>query len=95
MTQEPIMAEQFVHDPEKILASIRDRQEHFLAAGRKTRLEILDACEQSLSELADSQEKLASMSEIEWLSRLLRAQASFTREVAGASGKFARQLLQV
>jgi hypothetical protein len=94
MTQETIMAEQFVHDPEKVLASIRDRQEHLLAAGRKTNLELLDAYEQSLSAFADSQDKLASMSEVEWLSRLLRAQASFTREVADASGKFARELLQ-
>lgn len=88
------MAEQFAHDPEKILADIRDRQEHILAAGRKTRLELLDAYELTLSGLADSQDKLAAMSEVEWLSRLLRAQAGFTRQVADASGKFARELLQ-
>jgi hypothetical protein len=88
------MAEQFVQDPEQFLASIRDRQEQFLDAGRKTRLEFLDAYEQTLSAFADSQDKLAAASEVEWLSRLLRAQASYTREVAGASGKFARELLQ-
>jgi hypothetical protein len=94
MTQETIMAEQFVPDPEKVLASIRDSQEHLFAAGRKTRLEFLDAYEQTLSAFADSQDKLASMSEVEWLSRLLKAQASFTRELVDASGKFARELLQ-
>jgi hypothetical protein len=91
---ETTMAEQFAYNPEELLAGLRDRQEQLLEAGRKTRLEFLDACGQSLSAFADSQDKLASVSDVEWLNRILRAQASFTRGVADASGKFARELLQ-
>jgi hypothetical protein len=95
MTQgETIMAEQFAYNPEEILASMRDRQEQILEAGRKTRLELVDAYGQSLGAVADSQDKLAGVSDVEWLNRILRAQASFTRGFADASGKFARELLQ-
>jgi hypothetical protein len=89
MTTEPL-----TRDRDEILASIRERNEQIMAAGRKTRLELLEAFEQSLSAFADSQEKLADSSEIEWLSRLLRAQAMFTRDMTDASSKFARQLLE-
>jgi hypothetical protein len=89
MTTEPL-----TRDRDEILASIRERNEQIMAAGRKTRLELLEAFEQSLSAFADSQEKLADSSEIEWLSRLLHAQAMFTRDMTDASSKFARQLLE-
>jgi hypothetical protein len=81
-------------DREQILASIRERNEQILDAGRKTRLELLDAFEQALGAFADSQDKLADQSEIEWMSRLLRAQATFTRDMTDASSRFARQLLE-
>jgi uncharacterized membrane protein len=88
MTQPPL------RDREQILESIRERNEQIISAGRQTRIELLEAFEQTLSAFADSQEKLADSSEVEWLSRLLRAQATFTRDVTDASGKFARQLLE-
>jgi hypothetical protein len=88
------MDEQFAYNPEELLASVRDRHEQILEAGRKTGLEFLDACGQSLGAFADSQDKLASLSDVEWLNRILRAQATFTRGFADASGKFARELLQ-
>jgi hypothetical protein len=88
MTQAPL------RDRDQILASIRERNEQIMESGRKTRLELLEAFEQSLAAFADSQEKLAETSEVEWLSKLLRAQATFTRDVTDASGKFARQLLE-
>jgi hypothetical protein len=89
MTSEPL-----TRDREQILASIRERNEQIMAAGRQTRLELLEAFEQALSAFADSQEKLADQSEVEWMSRLLRAQATFTRDMTDASSKFARQLLE-
>jgi hypothetical protein len=88
------MTEPLTRDREQILASIRERNEQIVEAGRRTRLELLEAFEQSLSAFADSQEKLADTSEIEWMSRLLRAQAAFTRDMTDASSKFARQLLE-
>jgi hypothetical protein len=87
-------SEPFTRDREEILASIKERNEQIMQAGRQTRVELLEAFEQSLSAFADSQEKLADSSEIEWMSRLLRAQATFTRDMTDASGKFARQLLE-
>jgi hypothetical protein len=88
------MTEPLTRDGEQIFASIRDHNEQIMDAGRRTRLELLEAYEQALSAFADSQEKLADSSEVEWLSRLLRAQATFTRDMTGASGRFARQLLE-
>jgi hypothetical protein len=83
-----------LRDREQILTSIHERNEQIMEAGRRTRLELLEAFEQTLSAFAESQEKLADSSEVEWLSKLLRAQATFTRDVTDASGKFARQLLE-
>jgi hypothetical protein len=79
----------------QIMTTLREHNEPMLAAGRKVQLELLAACERAASALASSQEELAETAEVEWLSRLLRAQATFTREMAGASGKFGRELLEV
>jgi|1185.fasta_scaffold516768_2 hypothetical protein len=60
----------------------------------QTQTEMVDAFQQSLEAVAEAQEKLASSSEVEWLTKLLQAQATFTRDMAEASGKFARTLLE-
>jgi hypothetical protein len=88
------MADQMAPNHEETLASMREGQEQLLAAGRKTALDLIHTHAQTLCACADSQEKLAAVSEVEWVSRLLRAQAGFTREVAGATGNFARQLTE-
>jgi len=87
-------SEPFTRDREQILASIKERNEQIMQAGRQTRLELLEAFEHALGAFADSQEKLADSNEVEWMSRLLRAQATFTRDMTDASSKFARQLLE-
>jgi hypothetical protein len=79
---------------EQILTTLRERNELMLEAGRQTQLELLAAIERSATALASSQEELANRAEAEWLSRLLRAQGAFTREVAEASGRFGRELLE-
>jgi hypothetical protein len=79
---------------EQILTTLRERNERMLAAGRETRLEMLAAFERAATALACSQEALADGSDVEWLSRLLRAQGAFTRDVAEASGRFGRELLE-
>jgi hypothetical protein len=84
----------FLRDPEEIVATMQERSEQILDAGRRTRLDLIASYEQALEALAESREKLADTSEVEWLSRVLRAQAGFTRELAEASGKFARELLE-
>jgi hypothetical protein len=88
------VSEWFLRDPEEIVASMQERNEQILEVGRRTRLDLIESYEQALGALAESREKLAETSENEWLSRVLRAQAGFTREIAEASGKFARELLE-
>jgi hypothetical protein len=80
-------------DPEKIVATIRDGQEELLTAGRTTMIEAAEAMEQTLGMFADADDKLAEATEVEWVSRLLRARASFTRDMLSASSRFARELL--
>jgi hypothetical protein len=88
------MTEQTLPDPDELLASIVERQTEMLTAGRKGALDALEACVETASALADSQEKLAAASEVEWLSRLLRAQAGFTRDMLAASTRFAREVME-
>jgi hypothetical protein len=88
------MTQTFTGDREEILTGMRERSEQMLAASRRTRLELTDAMEQTLGAVADAQDKLAETSELEWLTRLLKAQACFTRTISDASSKFARDLLE-
>jgi hypothetical protein len=88
------MTEPMLPDPEELFASIIDRQRQLLMAGRKATFDVLDAYSQTARAFADSHERLADASEVEWLSRLLRAQACFTREVLDASAKFAREVME-
>jgi hypothetical protein len=90
-----IMVEQTLHDPEEVIASMMERSEEVLKAGQKASLDVLQTYEQTLSAVAESQEKLAAASEFEPLSRLLLAQATFTREVGDAFAKFAREVMDV
>ena len=87
------MTDTFTQDPEKIVAALRGGHEEFMAATRKTLLEAAEAMEQTLGMLADAEEQLADTTDIEWMSRLLRARAGFTRDLLSASSRFARELL--
>ena len=87
------MSDPLLQDPEQIMASFRERNEQFLAAGRQTQLELVDAFKRTLSAVADSTEQLAETSDVEWVSRLLRAQATLTRDMCEASCKFANEVL--
>jgi hypothetical protein len=71
-------------DAEQVIAHIREINERVIEAGRKAGLDFLRAYEQTLNTVADYQDKLADESQAEQLANLLRAQASFTREVVGA-----------
>lgn len=75
---------------------VRDLNNQIIETSRKTGLAYLDAYEQTLGAIADSQEKLASQtkgSRIEWLTSLLEAQATFTRETARLIAKYYREML--
>jgi hypothetical protein len=87
------MTATFTQDPEKIVAGIRDGQEELLTAGRTTMIEAAEAMEQTFSMFADADDKLAESTEIDWMSRMLRARAAFTRDLLSASSRFTRELL--
>jgi hypothetical protein len=88
------MTQMWTADRDEIMASWREPAEQMLAASRRTSLELADAMGQALTAVADAQEKLADTSEPEWVSRLLRAQAAFTRDMGDASSKFVRDALE-
>jgi hypothetical protein len=89
------MTEPLLQDSEQVVQTIRERNEMMLAAVRQTQRELVDAFERTLCSVADSGEKLADTSEVEWVSRMLRARAAFSRDLADASCKFARELLEM
>jgi hypothetical protein len=94
MSEVLIMNEQTLPDPEEMLAGVMERQQEMFEAGRKAALEALQVYSQTANAFADSQEKLAEQTDVEWVSRLLRAQATFTRDMLDASTKFAREVTQ-
>jgi hypothetical protein len=73
---------------------IRDLNERVIEASRKAGKAYLDAYETFLRGIADYQQKVAAGSQVEWFSALLNAQADFTREVAKAATKSAREFLK-
>jgi hypothetical protein len=87
------MTQPFTTDPEQILAGMREWTEQLLEASQRTKLELTAAMQETLAAVADTQEKLAEASDLEWMGRLLRAQATFTRAIGDASAQFARDLL--
>ena len=78
-------------DPEQVAARIREINEHVLEGGRKAGLDFLEAYEQMLVTVADYQDKVADASQVDWITSMVRAQANFTRDVAGAYAKAARE----
>jgi hypothetical protein len=88
------MIEPTLPNPEQMLATLVERQRELLMAGRKATLDALQAYAETGGVVADAQEKLAASSEVEWLSRLLRAQAGLTRELVDASTRFTRELME-
>jgi hypothetical protein len=88
------MTGQTLPDPEQLLGDIIERQRQLFLSGRKATLEALEVYAQTAGAVADSQEQLADSSDIEWLSRVLRAQAAFTRDLIDASTRFTRELME-
>ena len=87
------MTEHTLPDPDDLLASFGERQRQMTVAGRQAMLEFLQAYAETASGFAESQEKLASATKVESLSRFMRAQAAFTRDVIEASRKFAQEVM--
>lgn len=80
-------------DPEQVAARIRELNEQVLETGRRAGLDFLQGYEQLLRTVADYQDKMADASQVDWVTNIVRAQANFTRDVAGAYAKAARDAL--
>jgi len=88
------MAGQDSGDVDRVMGSIRELNEQILEAGRAAGLEFLEAYERTLRSFADTQESFADASQSDWLTHLMKAQATFTRDVTSAMAEAARGTLK-
>jgi Phasin protein len=72
---------------------IRELNEQIIETARKAGTGYLDMYERSLESIAGYQEQLADASGVDWLQRLIEAQANFTREIGNLYASSARELL--
>jgi hypothetical protein len=79
---------------EEAVERIRELNEQILKYGREWGAGFLDAYEANMRAFADFQEKTGEGTDIDWISRLAKAQADFTREVTKLSTSAARRLVQ-
>lgn len=73
---------------------VKDLNEQFLAAARKTGNLYVDAYEKTVDRAIEAERKLAGLTQQEWLKSLIEAQADFTREIARSYTSTARSLLK-
>jgi hypothetical protein len=73
---------------------IRDLNERIIASSKKAGSTYLDIYEKTLNSIADYQEKIGEQSQVDWITTIANAQASFTRDLAGAYSSAARSLLK-
>jgi hypothetical protein len=73
---------------------IRDLNERIIESSKKAGNVYLDIYEKTLSSIADYQEKVGEKSQVDWVTTIANAQASFTRDLACAYTSAARSLLK-
>jgi hypothetical protein len=73
---------------------IRDLNERIIESSKKAGNVYLDIYEKTLNSIADYQEKIGEKSQVDWVTTIAGAQASFTRDLAGAYSSAARSLLK-
>jgi hypothetical protein len=88
------MSTQTQRSSDQVAASIREANDRILEYGRKAGTEFLEAYERTLLTFADYQDKLADGVASEWLTQAMKAQANFTRDIAGAYADAGRASLR-
>jgi hypothetical protein len=73
---------------------IRDLNERIIESSKKAGNAYLDIYEKTLNSIADYQEKVGERSQVDWVSTIANAQASFTRDLASAYSSAARSLIK-
>ena len=74
--------------------NIRELNEQIIGIARKAGSGYLDVYERTLESIAGYQHQLADATGVDWLQRLIEAQANFTREVGNLYASSARELLK-
>jgi hypothetical protein len=80
-------------DVEAAAERIRNLNERIIDSAKKAGGVYLDTYEKSLKSIADFQETVGGATGIEWISSVANSQASFTRSMAEAYTKAARETL--
>ena len=73
---------------------IRGLNDRVLTAAKETGTMSLDTYEQTVNSLLEFSQKAADSTQVEWISDLAKAQASYITEVTNAYTKAARDLLK-
>ena len=73
---------------------IRELNEQVIEAARSGGTAYLDAYEKPLASIADYQQQLAGASPVDWIQRVVEAQATFTRDVGRLYASAAREFLK-
>lgn len=73
---------------------LRGFNEQIFEATKKSGLVYVDAYDKALNSFADFETKLADRTQVEWVSTLTKAHASFTRDFADVYTKATRELLK-
>ncbi len=79
---------------EEAVQRIRDLNERLIDSSKSAGLVALDAYEKALQSLVDFEEKVASASQLEWVSALATTHAKFIADVSASYTKAARELLK-
>jgi hypothetical protein len=79
---------------EETVDRIRELNERIVENARQAGTSYLDVYERTLNTLADYQESLASATPVDWLQRVIEAQAAFTRDVGSLAAATAREALK-
>jgi hypothetical protein len=78
---------------EETIRRIRDLNEQLIESSKNAGTVTLDAYEKALQSLVDFEEKVASASQLDWVSALATTHAKFITDVSTSYTKAARELL--
>jgi hypothetical protein len=79
---------------EEATQRIRGLNERLIESSKSAGLTTLEAYEKALQSLADFEEKVASATQLDWVSALATTHAKFIADVSGSYTKAARELLK-
>ncbi|MCW2644594.1 MAG: hypothetical protein QOF87_2154 [Pseudonocardiales bacterium] len=79
---------------EDATGKIKDLNEKFIESSKSAGLATLDAYEKAVAALVDVEDKVASASQVEWVSTLATTHAKFITDLSTSYAKAARGLLK-